>query len=340
MPQVSEWLSKQGVGAGQWYTEAIAFTERAARAGDLSADALRLLFLLRLHTIRYRSERAITMSNNKRRLLTPNDLVKGSGLSRQNVRRGLVELEDAGYAERKPVGDGGLREGNVQLWCWTVPRAAKTPRPVNKQDYGLPPEVVSMVRRFRIPLPSDFVATGAYKAFVVAAAGCYKEAEMVAARALKEAFFVGPDAPRLSEGTVRGSVRVEGASPSSGFVDQNPPSIGRTSDSDGSKTDRPTEYLFENRIREWLEAQFKLPTGIEKALLWGIAATIESEDHFRQFQEAARRVKKPRGWKVFVTVALDCQRHHEKYMAAAAGAEKPQESDAAKWYRELKEKEE
>ena len=54
--------------------------------------------------------------------IVPREVAAEVGLTRQRLRDAMAELEEAGYAERKPIGDGGLRKGNVQLLCWTVPR--------------------------------------------------------------------------------------------------------------------------------------------------------------------------------------------------------------------------
>jgi predicted dienelactone hydrolase len=78
-----------------------------------------------------------------------------------------------------------------------------------------------------------------------------------------------------------------------------------------------------HRVRDWLESTFALPVGIEGPELTEIAATIQTEQDFDQFQQAALRQKKPRGWRVFVKIALECQKHQATYakaMAAGAGA--------------------
>jgi hypothetical protein len=105
------WFADQGVRPGDWYGEAVAFGKRAALASDLSADALRVLVLLRLHTVRYHSEKAVTMRNGLRCSLTPNDVVKGTGLNRQNVRRTLAELEDAGCKREEAVTTHAYTDG-------------------------------------------------------------------------------------------------------------------------------------------------------------------------------------------------------------------------------------
>jgi hypothetical protein len=125
----------------------------------------------------------------------------------------LVELEVAGYAQRQPIGEGGLRKGNVQVICWVVPRQPAKPSTGDVHDYNLPANVLKLVHRFHIKLPADFVATGDYKASMIAAAGRYEKAVKVAASKLKKAFIVAPGAPAykeerksLKENTERGEV--------------------------------------------------------------------------------------------------------------------------------------
>jgi hypothetical protein len=200
---------------------------------------------------------------------------------------------------------------------------------------------LGLVRRFRISLPDDFVATGAYKAFVMTAAERYKEAEMVATRALKEAFFVAPGAPPYKE--VRNTlsetaVRVEGSDPPPEFAEEKPPSVGQSS---ASKTDRPSKGVtncLKPRIREWLESKFPLPVPLEDPELNQIAATIRTEQQFEQFQQAAPNVNQPRGWRVFVKVALECQKHQDTYAKAKAAAAGTGETLLDRQYREEIEK--
>jgi hypothetical protein len=104
------------------------------------------------------------------------------------------------------------------------------------------------------------------------------------------------------------------------------------------QTDRPSgaDNPYSPKIREWLETTFAdLPTSLEDRELDQIAATIHSDQHFEQFQKAAQRQKEPRGWKVFVKIALECQKHQGKYKQAGAGGER--ESPMVKQLREQQE---
>ena len=122
-------------------------------AAGLSTDAFLVLMCLRLHTMPYQSELAFTMAMNKRRTLKPGDIVTETGLTRQSVRRALAELEEAGFAQRKPIGAGGLRKGNVQIYCWTIPHNRGTSQQVSKPDHNLPPAILALVRQFKNSSP-------------------------------------------------------------------------------------------------------------------------------------------------------------------------------------------
>jgi hypothetical protein len=105
--KASEWLAGFGVQKGQWYTEVKAAVLRAARSPRFSIAA-RVWLCLRLHTIPYKSELAIKLvrlpdGRTVRRRLTPVDVAEETGLLRQHVQAGMVELQDEGMAERRPI---------------------------------------------------------------------------------------------------------------------------------------------------------------------------------------------------------------------------------------------
>jgi predicted transcriptional regulator len=92
---------------------------------SLSTHARRVYACLELATMGYLQELAVTMKGGNQRPLTPGDIAKQTGLSNQNVRRALAELERAGLAMR--VADDGkeLRQGHVRIHCWAYPRPAE-----------------------------------------------------------------------------------------------------------------------------------------------------------------------------------------------------------------------
>src|ERR1035441_1943820 len=105
---------------GEYYMSVKARARRMM-LNSLSTDARRVYACLELATMGYRQELAVTMDEGKRRPLTPNDISKKTGLSKQNVRRALAELERAGLAKR--VADDGkdLRHGHIRIYCWADP---------------------------------------------------------------------------------------------------------------------------------------------------------------------------------------------------------------------------
>jgi hypothetical protein len=322
-------MSKQGVKPGEWYGEAKAYARAAMEASNLSGCAFQVLVCLRLHTIAYQTEIAVTMDRGKRRFLTPTDVGEKTILSRQDVRKAMAEIEEAGYGKREEINaGGGLKKGNVALHCWTLPRLSQTRKKGQRPTYGLSDDVVGFVRRFRIPFTDDFVATREYKAALEAAAKSYKEAEIEGLRKLKEVFFVAAGAPPLirkerkylKEETERGAELFPGSS----LVETDSLSVGRSSGkTERPKRDRLEEHPYKHKIREWLESKVSIPGfPLEDSQLDAIAATIQTDAHFEQFQKAALRQNEPRGWKVFATIARQCQKLHgqyEKSMSAGGG---------------------
>ena len=114
------------------------------------------------------------------------------------------------------------------------------------------------------------------------------------------------------------------------LISKDDSSVGRSSHQQ-QPTDRPktaSENPYKTKIQEWLEAHVSISGfDLEEAELDQIAATIHTAAHLEQFQTAALRQKNPRGWKVFVTIALKCQSQHGKVMAAGAGSELPKKKD-------------
>lgn len=165
---------------------------RRMMLNSLSSDARRVYACLELATMGFQQELAVTMERGEQRPLTPTDVGDQTGLSRQNVRRGFEELEEAGLALRKASDGGALRKGQVLLYSWAVPRQ---PKKEDCSHAGLQfpdwfPEswepLKPLISRFRLSVIEDFVAARDYKDEIDAAARGYKEAEIVAMRALEK----------------------------------------------------------------------------------------------------------------------------------------------------------
>ena len=111
---------------GDYYFNTKARGRRMMR-NSLSGDARRVYACLELATMGFQQELAVTMERGKQRPLTPGDVADQTGLSKQNVRRALRDLEDAGLAKRRADDGGGLRHGHVQIYSWAVARDPKKP---------------------------------------------------------------------------------------------------------------------------------------------------------------------------------------------------------------------
>jgi len=74
-------------------------------------------------------------------------------------------------------------------------------------------------------------------------------------------------------------------------------------------------------VRQWLVQNLKVPVPLENREFQLIYGTLRTQDHFEQFQKAAQNQKAPRGWRVFVTIAIKCLEHHDNYMKAKAAGQ-------------------
>jgi DNA-binding transcriptional ArsR family regulator len=111
----------------QWYVTPKARPQRMMR-NSLSSEARQVYACLELATMGWRQELAVKMDNGKTVPLTASDLIDQTGLSPQNVRRALIELEEQGLGCRRSTDDGPLRKGRVEIYSFAVPRPAQKPK--------------------------------------------------------------------------------------------------------------------------------------------------------------------------------------------------------------------
>jgi hypothetical protein len=175
---------------GEYYFNTKARARRMC-LNSLSSDARRVYACLELATMGWQQELAVIMDAGEKRPLTPNDIRLQTGLSRQHVTTGLVELEDAGLAERRSRDGGALRKGQVLIYSWAVPRPPKkedcTRAQVQFPDWF--PEswepLKALISRYKYSITADEVTARGYKEEGDAAARGYKEAAIVAERFLE-----------------------------------------------------------------------------------------------------------------------------------------------------------
>lgn len=147
------------VPAGEYYFNTKARARRMM-LNSLSLEARQIYACLELATMGFQQELAVTMANGKKILLTNAHIQDQTALSKQNVRRGLAELEAAGLVERRGIAGGPLHKGKIEIYCWAEPREPKEKResrpttipvwfPTSWEPFK------PLIRRFKLQLLSD-----------------------------------------------------------------------------------------------------------------------------------------------------------------------------------------
>jgi DNA-binding transcriptional ArsR family regulator len=140
-----------------------------ARARRMMTDPLKkegrqVYACLELGTMGFKRETAVEMERGKERWLTSSDIAYKTGLAIPNVRRGLVELEEAGLAERRSDDGGPLRPGHIVIHSWAVPRepkSANSSRPRLHIPSSFPQSwepLKALIRKLKLSLPEEVVA--------------------------------------------------------------------------------------------------------------------------------------------------------------------------------------
>jgi DNA-binding transcriptional regulator GbsR (MarR family) len=118
--------------AGEYYFNTKARCRRMM-LNSLSSEARQVFACLELGTMGFKQEECVTMSNGEKRPLTNGDIKKSTELSKRYVRRALLELEEAGLAERRSDDGGPLRPGHTRIYCWAEPASWEPLRPLIKR---------------------------------------------------------------------------------------------------------------------------------------------------------------------------------------------------------------
>jgi len=106
---------------GEYYFNTKARARRMM-LNSLSSEARQVYACLELATMGFQQELAVTMENGKLRPLARHDIARKTALSEPHVRRGLVELESQGLAQRRSTDGGPLYKGKVEIYSWAEPR--------------------------------------------------------------------------------------------------------------------------------------------------------------------------------------------------------------------------
>jgi DNA-binding transcriptional ArsR family regulator len=174
--------------AGEYYFNT---KERARRMmqNSLSSEARQVYACLEMGTMGFQQELAVMMDRGRKRPITPDDISTQTGLSRQNTRRALTELEDQGLAERRADDDGDLRKGHVTIYSWAVPREPKCKPDCSRALTTIPdwfPEswapIQAFIKRHKLRVVIDQATAETLLEEGMAVARDYKEAEIVVAR--------------------------------------------------------------------------------------------------------------------------------------------------------------
>ena len=253
---------------GEWYINTKA-RGRRMMANSLSSDARRVYACLELATMGWQQELAVIMDDGKTRPLTPGDIAKQTGLSRQHVRRGIEDLENAGLAERRAPDGGALRKGQVLLYSWALPRQpkeedcshARLQFPSWFPDSWEP--IRPFITRLRLSLIDDDVAARGYIESVAEAARRYKDAEIGLTRAL-EPVCARPKREAASLYTKNGKILRERTSSSavSDVQEAKPEPPVKAEEEDGSlylkfKTNYPEGHFDEAKAKESFEKKLR-----------------------------------------------------------------------------------
>ena len=200
--------------AGAYYLNPKARCHRIMRE-PLSGEANRVHACLELATMGFRQELAVKLERGRKVPLTPADISQQTGLIKQNVRRGLAELERAGLAERRPAdGSSSLQKGKILIYSWAVPRQ-KSPHTLDNEviarDYQIPPSwkpLIAVSKRLKIKLDPEKLKNlqdDDIRAGEVVARD-YQQAEMVVARFLEGVSARLPNAPAIRK-EIKGKIR-------------------------------------------------------------------------------------------------------------------------------------
>ena len=173
--KVPAWLAELGIKEGEYFSGSKLRAKRAMRSKCFS-PAARIHICLGLHTEGFQQELAVKMEGGKKVPLQPVDVCNETGISRNHFREAMVCLEAQGLARQK-----GLTKGRFELYSYMVPRPVDESIIVPRAGTIIPwasPELSSLLTRFRIRFPDNFVPRAGTIQELERLARVTKEAEM------------------------------------------------------------------------------------------------------------------------------------------------------------------
>ncbi len=176
---------------------------RRMMLNSLSAEARQVYACLEYHTMAFQQELAVKMVGGKRVPLAPSDVANETGLSKQHVRRAMVELEDEGLAKREGDAEKGLRNGHVRLYSWASPHPTANIKKVATRGY-LPdwfpdeiPGLASLAKQKKYEIPDTVAARDYLLVHAPEAERAYQKGLKVAVEVLDSVCALAETGPHI-----------------------------------------------------------------------------------------------------------------------------------------------
>lgn len=155
--RVPEWLATLGIKEGDYFTDSKPRARRAMKSACFSGPA-RIHIYLGLQTMGFQQELAVKMDAGKRVPVQPVDVCAATGIDRRHFRQYMSCLESMGLAKIE-----GWTKGRFKIYSYAVPRPVDPQKIVTgavtmyNSFAGCSPELKSLLDRYRIKVPKDFV---------------------------------------------------------------------------------------------------------------------------------------------------------------------------------------
>jgi hypothetical protein len=169
--KVPPWLAALGIEPGEYFTGSKLKLQRGMKARCFSESA-RIWCCLGLHTEGFQQELAVKVVAGKRVPLQPIDVATKTGIKKQNIRRGMLDLRAWGMGDIE-----GDEHHDVSLYAWVKPRPVIAEEVIERDYFAhVPDEWRSLFRRFKVRPAEDFEFARDYLDEVEAAARDYAKA--------------------------------------------------------------------------------------------------------------------------------------------------------------------